>query len=208
MYPNVDLTQFRHTIERVALASSIIRPYSANLHSLPLPPKTSVGPAQGQPHHEPKSSQSTIAFQVSVNCRPAKSLPACARMKGKRIWLTIKARDLSYGTNVVVVSNQSANSKNFLLFAVWLLTTTTFDPYIKSRALLLNVIFPKSRKWVQQIVIQTKCITPDHGVDDTCPSNYPDIIMAHCDSTRRGLSSLRYKTYKTPKQADGPCFQK
>ena len=49
-----------------------------------------------------------------------------------------KARDLMYGTNVVVVSNQTANSKKILLFADWLFATTTFVPYIKSRALLMS----------------------------------------------------------------------
>ena len=35
-----------------------------------------------------------------------------------------------YGTNVVVVNNQSHNSKKILLFADWLFSTTTLDLYI------------------------------------------------------------------------------
>ena len=36
---------------------------------------------------------------------------------------------ISHGTNVVVVNNQSANSKIFLLPFDWMLTTTTFVPW-------------------------------------------------------------------------------
>ena len=36
---------------------------------------------------------------------------------------------ISHGTNVVVVSIQSNGSEKFLLFADWLFTTTTFDPW-------------------------------------------------------------------------------
>ena len=36
---------------------------------------------------------------------------------------------ISHGSNVVVVNNQSANSKNFSLPFDWMLTTTTFAPW-------------------------------------------------------------------------------
>ena len=36
---------------------------------------------------------------------------------------------VSYGTNVVVVNNQSENSKKFLLPFDWMFTTTTFVPW-------------------------------------------------------------------------------
>ena len=39
------------------------------------------------------------------------------------------AHRISHGTNVVVVDNQSANSKIFLLSFDWMLTTTTFVPW-------------------------------------------------------------------------------
>ena len=39
------------------------------------------------------------------------------------------AHRISHGTNVVVVNNQSANSKIFLLLLDWMRTTTTFVPW-------------------------------------------------------------------------------
>ena len=36
---------------------------------------------------------------------------------------------MEHGTNVVVVNNQSANSKIFELLFDWMLTTTTFVPW-------------------------------------------------------------------------------
>ena len=39
------------------------------------------------------------------------------------------AHRISQGTNVVVVNNQSANSKKNLLLFDWMLTTTTFIPW-------------------------------------------------------------------------------
>ena len=39
------------------------------------------------------------------------------------------AHRISHGTNVVVVNNQSALSKIYLLLFDWMLTTTTFVPW-------------------------------------------------------------------------------
>ena len=38
------------------------------------------------------------------------------------------AHRIAHGTNVVVVNNQSANSKKNLLLIDWMLTTTTYVP--------------------------------------------------------------------------------
>ena len=65
MYPNG-----LRSVAWDVLASSIILPYSANLHSFT---SQEVGPPQDQPHHEPKSL-STIAFQESANCQPTRHL--------------------------------------------------------------------------------------------------------------------------------------
>ena len=56
----------------------------------------------------------------------------------------IIAHKISHGMNVVVVSIQSNGSKIFLLFADWLFTTTTFDPWDILWAMLIDVATPAS----------------------------------------------------------------
>ena len=44
-----------------------------------------------------------------------------------------------YGTNVVVVNNQSRNNEKILLFADWLFTTTTFVPHMFFQAVSVTL---------------------------------------------------------------------
>ena len=48
------------------------------------------------------------------------------------------AHRIAHGTNVVVVNNQSANSKKFLLLFDWILITTTFIAWDILWAMLIS----------------------------------------------------------------------
>ena len=73
------------------------------------------------------------------------------------ICILIIAHRISHGTNVVVVNNQSANSKFFLLLFDWMLTMTTFVPWDILWAMIISHYDTIVNSWYMLMLPMTIC---------------------------------------------------
>ena len=94
-----------------------------------------------------------VAALINHSCVPnLDPLVQAAGNFGFKVSTLTIAHKISHRTNVVVVNNQSANSKNFLLLFDWMLTTTTFVLWDILWAMILRVSAHRHFVFIQNFV--------------------------------------------------------